>query len=47
MGVPDPTDYLLEKKLGLLLTDIVILNIIVELSALSQFHDDEDIISGV
>jgi hypothetical protein len=47
MGISDSGDDLSEEEPGLLLGDIVILNVIVELAAVGQFHDDEDVVGGI
>lgn len=47
VGIGDPADDLLEEKSGIVLTNIVILNVVVQLSTLGEFHNDEDVVAGV
>lgn len=47
MGVGHSTDDLLEKEAGILFSDVVVLDIVVELATLCEFHDDEDVVGGV
>ena len=47
VGIGDPADDLLEEKPGIILTDVIILNVVVQLSTLGEFHNDEDVVAGV
>lgn len=47
VGVWDSADDLFEKETGVFFTDFVILNVVVELSAFCEFHDDENVVAGV
>jgi hypothetical protein len=47
VGVVDSADDLLEEEACVLLADLIELNIVVQLAALSQLHDDEDVVAGV
>ena len=47
MNVLDPIDNLLEIELGLLLGDLLALNVVKEFAIVGQLHDYENIIVGV
>jgi hypothetical protein len=47
MSVSYPTNDLLKKEFGFLFGKDIIVDIIVELSTLGVFHNDEDIIGGI
>ena len=47
MGITDSSYDLFEEESRIFLTYLIILDVIIELSSLSQFHDHEDIIAGV
>ena len=45
--IPDPADDLLEEGLRLILSDVVILDVVVQFPAVCELHDDEDVVGGV
>lgn len=47
VGIVDSTDDLLEEEACVIFADLIELDIVVQLAALSQLHDDEDIVAGV
>lgn len=45
--IPHSADDLLEECLGLLLGDVVVLDVVVEFPSVCELHDDEDVVGGV
>lgn len=47
MCICDSADDLFKEEASLILTDIIVLDVIVEFSAFSVFHYDKDVVGGV
>lgn len=47
VGIGDSADDLFEEEAGLILANIIVLDIIVEFATFCVFHDDKDVVGGV
>lgn len=47
MSVGHSTDNLLKEEPGVVFVDVIVLNVVVEFTALGEFHDDKDIVGCV
>ena len=47
MSVGHSTDNLLKEEPGVVFVDVIVLNVVVEFTALGEFHDDKNIVGCV